>query len=189
MKNAIIVHGMPDKEEYYSPEFPACSNYHWLPWLQKQLIMTDIKADTPEMPHTYAPVYEIWKREFERFDVTPETILVGHSCGGGFLVRWLSEQKDVKVGKVVLVAPWLDVERELETGFFDFTIDPHLVSRTDGVVIFNSDNDSDYIQKSVSKIRTEIPQAKYVEFHNYGHFCIGDMKSEAFPELLEEITQ
>jgi predicted alpha/beta hydrolase family esterase len=189
MKNAIIVHGMPDKEEYYSAEFPSASNSHWLSWLQKQLITKDIKADAPEMPHAYAPDYSMWKREFERFDITPETILVGHSCGGGFLVRWLSEHKEVKVGKVVLVAPWLDVERELETGFFDFAIDPHVASRTDGVVIFNSDNDNDYIQESVQFLRNSIESIVYREFHHYGHFCLGDMQSEAFPELLEEVLK
>ena len=79
MKNAIIIHGAPDKEEYYSDKYPSASNFQWLPWLQKQLIMRDIKADTPEMPHAYSPQYDVWKREFERFDITSETILVGHS--------------------------------------------------------------------------------------------------------------
>ncbi|MFM2414912.1 MAG: hypothetical protein RI911_605, partial [Candidatus Parcubacteria bacterium] len=140
-----------------------------------------------EMMNAYLPDYEVWKCEFERFDITPETILVGHSCGGGFLVRWLSEHKDVKVGKVVLVAPWLDLEDELSNNFFKFEADSHLVSRTKGVTVFNSDNDDEYIQKSVLKIRTEILQVKYIEFHNYGHFCVGDIHSEAFPELLEEV--
>ncbi len=185
MKNAIIVHGMPDKEEYYSSDFPSASNSHWLPWLQKQLMMKGIKADTPEMSHAYAPVYEVWKREFERFDVTPETILVGHSCGGGFLVRWLSENKDTKVGKVVLVAPWLNTEKEREINFFDFEIDTELVARTDSTTIFNSDNDDEYIQKSVARLRETLVGIQYREFHNYGHFCLDDMATEAFPELLE----
>ncbi len=189
MKSAIIIHGMPDKEEYYSAEFPACSNYHWLPWLQKQLIMKDIKTDTPEMPHAYLPVYEVWKKEFERFDITPETVLVGHSCGGGFLVRWLSEHTEVTVGKVVLVAPYLDPENYIGNGFFDFEIDPQLASRTQGLILFHSTNDEDYIQKSVAKISVEIQNLKYVEFQNYGHFCVGDMKSEAFTDLLEEIMK
>lgn len=108
MKNAIILHGKPDKEEYYSETAPSPSNAHWLPWLQKQLIIRDIKADTPEVPYPYELDYATWAREFERFDVTPETVLVGHSCGGGFIVRWLCEHADVHVGKVVLVAPWTD---------------------------------------------------------------------------------
>lgn len=143
MKNAIIVHGGPGKEEYYSDTYPSSSNFGWIPWLQKQLIIQDIKTDTPEMPHAYRPVYEVWKTEFERFDVTPETILVGHSWGGGFLVRWLSENSDVHVGKVALVAPSIDTSKKLDTGFFEFTIDPDLAKRAQEVILFTSDNDSE----------------------------------------------
>ena len=100
MKNAIIIHGKPGKEEYYSDKYPSASNFQWLPWLQKQLLIQDIFAVTPEMPRAYEPVYEAWKKEFERHEVTSETVLVGHSCGGGFLIRWLSEHPDVKTGKV-----------------------------------------------------------------------------------------
>ncbi|MCA9361326.1 alpha/beta hydrolase [Candidatus Kaiserbacteria bacterium] len=189
MKNAIIIHGTCDKEEYYSPEYPSASNFHWLPWLVKQLLIKDIHAVTPEMPHGYMPDYTVWKREFERFDITNETILVGHSCGGGFLVRWLSENKDKKVGKVVLVAPWLDPNKTKgeDNDFFDFIMDPELVSRTQGVTVFNSDDDMEAVHKSVKQIMDTIPNIKLVGFEGKGHFCLSDLGTEAFPELLEEI--
>ena len=107
MKNAIILHGKPDREEYYDPKAPSMSNAHWIPWLQGQLLKQDIWAITPEVPNAYNPDWKLWCKEVERFDITPETVLVGHSCGAGFWLRWLSEHKDVKVGKVVLVAPSL----------------------------------------------------------------------------------
>lgn len=187
MKNAIVIHGMPGKDEYYSDQYPSPSNFQWLPWLQKQLIIHDIKADTPEMPHAYNPQYDIWKKEFERFDITPETILVGHSCGGGFLVRYLSEHKELHVGKVVLVAPWLDPEKELETGFFEFIIDPELVSRTSGVTICSSDNDSSDIETSIAKITESVKEVKVVMFPGYGHFVGEALRTQGFPELLELI--
>jgi hypothetical protein len=189
MKNAIIIHGMPGKEEYYSDQYPSSSNFQWLPWLQKQLLMRDIFAVTPEMPQAYAPVYELWKTEFERFDITPETILVGHSCGGGFLVRWLSEHADVKVGKVVLVAPWLDSKNELQNGFFDFEIDSTLVSRTKSITIFNSTNDFDSIHESVKRIMSMVKDVHYVEFKDKGHFIGEPFITNGFPELLEEILK
>lgn len=189
MKNAIILHGACNKEEYYSPEYPSASNFHWLPWLQKQLLIKDIAAATPEMPHGYIPDYKVWKREFERFDITPETILVGHSCGGGFLVRWLSENKDKQVGKVVLVAPWIDPNKTIgeDNDFFEFEMDIELVSRTKGVTIFNSDTDMKAVHTSVKQIMDTIQNIKLVEFKNKGHFCLSDLGGEAFPELLEEI--
>lgn len=190
MKNAILVPGRPDKEEYYNPRYPTNSHGHWFPWLSKQLQVNDVFAVVLEIPEPYAPRYHVWKREFERFDVTPETVLVGHSCGGGFLIRWLSENKDREVGKVVLVAPWINPENNPlsdTADFFDFEIDPDLVSRTAGVTIFNSDNDQATIQQSVQIIREKVKGIDYREFHDKGHFCYEDLKTVEFPELVEEI--
>lgn len=188
MKNAIIVHGTCSKREYYSADFPSLSNSHWLPWLQKQLLMHDIAAVTPEMPHAYKPDYEVWRREVERYEITPETLLVGHSTGGGLWVRYLSEHPNLRVGRVVLVAPWLDPNNTKKTTFFDFEIDPDLVQRTAGVTIFNSTNDHPGIHWSVEILRQTIPGITYREFDDYGHFCHGDMPDgDAFPELLAEL--
>lgn len=186
MKNAIILHGKPDpgQEEYYNPAFPAASNSHWLPWLQKQLIINDIAAQTPEIPNAWQPEYETWRKEFERYDITSETILVGHSCGAGFLVRWLSEHSDVQVGTVVLVAPSLGIDWDTN-GFFDFKIDPGLDARTQNLIMFVSDDDRDAIRQAAQKLRDTVSGVQYREFHGYGHFCLGDMKTTEFPELLE----
>lgn len=189
MQNAIIVHGMPGKDEYYSDKYPSSSNFHWLPWLQKQLIIRDIKADTPEIPHAYNPQYDIWKKEFERFEITPETILVGHSCGGGFLVCFLSQHPEIKVGRVILVAPWLDTQKELETGFFDFEIDGDLALRTSGITIFHSDNDDQSINESVEIIMNKVSGIELKILSGYGHFVSGKLKTEGFPELLAEILK
>ena len=151
--------------------------------------MRDIKADTPEMPHAYSPQYDVWKREFERFDITSETILVGHSCGGGFLVRWLSEHKDVKVGKVVLVAPWLDLARVDTTDFFDFVIDTDFATRTNGVTIFHSDNDTSDINESVAVLMQKVSKIELKSFPGYGHFVDASLGRDGFPELLEEVLK
>jgi predicted alpha/beta hydrolase family esterase len=187
MKNAVVLHGLPDEEEYYDPDFPAQSNAHWIGWLQKQLQRKDIFTQTPEMPLSFKPDYKVWKKEFERYDITPETLLVGHSCGGGFLIRWLSENKDTKVGKVILVAPWLNPDNLHDTGsFFDFEIDPSLVSRTTETVIFRSSNDFGDVLKSIDIMKDKIKDLTIREFQDHGHFCKRDLGTEAFPELLEE---
>jgi predicted alpha/beta hydrolase family esterase len=188
MKNAIIVHGKPNKETYYSPEFPSSSNFAWIPWLQKQLIINDIKADTPEMPHAYAPDYAVWKCELERFDISHETVLVGHSIAGGFLLRWLSENKKVTVHRVILVAPSLDPLRQSETGFCDFAIDPTLTERTQ-LVVFTSDNDSDKAALSLKMITDVLPHAEILLFPGYGHFIPEHMPTSQFPELVEEVLK
>jgi len=188
MKNAIILHGKPTEGEYYDPANPSESNSHWLPWLQKQLLMKDIAAATPEVPLAFDPQWELWCKEVERFELTPETLLVGHSCGGGFWVRYLSEHPDLRVGKVVLVAPWLDPDMDETGDFFKFTIDRQLVERTDGVVIFNAANDMGNVHKSVARLREEIDGLEYREFSKHGHFVYEIMGTEEFPELLTELV-
>lgn len=162
------------------------SNAHWIPWLQGQLLKKDIWAATPEVPNAFEPQYELWCKEVERFDITSETIIVGHSCGAGFWLRWLSEHKDIKVGKVVLVAPSLGYGWDGEYFFEGFDLDPELVLRTKGFTIFNSDNDREGIQQAVKEVRAKISGISYREFKNYGHFTFGSMQTEKFPELLQE---
>ncbi len=186
-KSALIIHGAPNADECFDPGVPSPSNHHWLPWLQKQLIVRGYEAHTPEIPYPYEPHYPTWKREFERYSLNHETILVGHSCGGGFLVRWLSENPSVVVGKVLLVAPWIDIERSRTTDFFDFHIDPAIATRTKGLMLFNSSNDGPNIHTSVERILAIVHHIQYREFQNYGHFCVEDMKRIEFPELLEFI--
>jgi uncharacterized protein len=190
MKNAIILHGGPSKEEYYDPEAPSMSNAHWIPWLQGQLLKNEIPAATPEVTHSFDRVWEDWNHEIKRYDITPETILVGHSTGAGFWIKYLSIHKDIVVGKVVLVAPWLDPDGEHTKDFFDdFDIDPDVVARTGGIIVFYSDDDEKGVMKTVEIIRTKINNVQFREFHNYGHFCIDDMKTTKFPELLHTILE
>lgn len=186
MKNAIIIHGICDKAEYFSDEYPSLSNSHWLPWLQKQLLIRGILTQTPEMPKPYQSEYDQWKTQFEEYEINDETILIGHSCGGGFLLRWLSENK-IKVNKLILVAPWLDPERKETTSFFDFTIDKDVVNRVGEIHLFISKDDDKDILDSAEIIRENIPNILYHEFSNCGHFTLDDMKTDKFPELLATV--
>jgi len=191
LKNAILVPGRPDQSEYYDPTQPTNSDNHWFPWLSKQLQVNDVFAVVIEPPFPWQPRYELWKKEFERFDISPDTVLVGHSYGAGFLVRWLSENKNQSVGRVVLVAPWLNPENNSEfdsSDFFEFEIDPELAERTNGLVIFNSDDDVESIQRSVRIIVDSVENTKLKKFTGYGHFCLSDLGTVEFPELLAEIV-
>ena len=188
MKNAIILHGLNDENEYYDPKLPASSNQHWLPWIQRQLILKNFKADTPEVPFTFKFEWDTWVNEVERFEINQNTTLVGHSMGGGFWVRYLSEHPEISVDKVVLVAPWLNLKHELSnSSFFDFELEPGIVEHANKFVIIGSDNDHSDVQASVNYLKEKLPNITYKEFHNYGHFCYVDMKTDAFPELLKVV--
>jgi hypothetical protein len=86
-------------------------------------------------------------------------------------LRWLSEHKDIRTGKLVLVAPAIPYtpRPDEDTGFFDCEVDPDVAARTVGVSILYSVHD-----------------LKYRQFHQ-GHFTYGAMKTDRFPELLEEL--
>jgi predicted alpha/beta hydrolase family esterase len=189
MKNAIILHGCPEKTHYYQSDLPSESNAHWLPWLQKELMIRDISAATPEIPLSFEPQWKLWVREFERYDLTPETILVGHSAGGGFLMKYLSIHPELRVGKVVLVAPWLDTDKTIEEkDFFDFEYDPYLVKRTGGLVVFRAVDDEESVQRSIREIIDNVPGARMREFPaGYGHFTYDNLGGAAFPELRDEV--
>ena len=186
MKNAIIIHGSPSKEEYGDGENPI-SQKHWIPWVKKELTVHGISVETPDMPIPYNPMYESWREVFEGLPINKETILVGHSSGGGFLLRWLSENK-AKVGAVVLVAPWIDPDKTLDTGFFDFEIDSELVVRTNGVTVFVSEDDDREVLDSVQTIIERIPNIEVKKFSDQGHFTEKDMGTVEFPELIDVLV-
>lgn len=186
MKKALLLHGIPEKTEYFDSNHDSPSNAHWLPWLQKELLMRDYLAQTPEFPEPYLPQYKKWVTVFQQFDIDADTLLVGHSCGAGFLLRYLSENK-IHIDTLVLVAPWIDPTHELDTGFFDFEIDSQISERVRRVILFSSLTDDEVVLESVEIIRKKISQIQVSVFPDAGHFCFEDMGTRAFPELLESI--
>lgn len=188
MKNAIILHGTCSEQEYLDTQSPPLSSNHWIPWLQKQLLIFGIHARTPQMPEAHKPDYLRWKTEFEMNIDNDVQILVGHSCGGGFLTRWLSENTR-SFEMVVLVAPWLDPDREKTIDFFDFEIDKNLPSRIKNFSLFISKDDDKDILESVEIIKSTLPSIKLYEFEDKGHFTIEESKRNDFPELLEVILR
>lgn len=186
MKNAIIVHGWASLGEFNNKDFPTPSNAHWIPWLSKELMIKDIHTVAVEMPKADLPVYNDWKKEFERFDVTTETVLVGHSCGAGFLVRWLSENPNINLNKLMLVGPSLGLSWD-DRSFFDFEIDPKISERVEKIVIIVADNDKQAILDATEIYAKKLSTAKVLRMKQGGHFTYKDMGKHESPELLEEL--
>jgi predicted alpha/beta hydrolase family esterase len=183
MKTAIILHGKPSKKGYYNPDREAQSNSHWLPWVQHELLLVDCLAQAPELPEPYNPNYDNWKKVIERFDINEDTILIGHSRGAAFPVRYLSENK-IKTNKVALIAPSIDIkDKQVENGFFDFEIDSEIPSRTKGVKVFYSTDDRGSVEETAELLRGKLKGAEFMEFSDKGHFTLGDMGTVEFSEL------
>ncbi len=184
MKNCIIVHGCPSDIEKSMNQETRTYDKHWIPWIKEKLISKEIKVEVPLMPEPWKAVYFKWKEEFNKLDVNKKTILVGHSCGCAFLVRWLGETKE-RIDKLILVAPWKIAESGgAEEGFYDYDIDVTIKERVNKVVIFTSDDEKDDGKKS-AKIFGEALEGEIIELKQHGHYTQGGMGTIEFPELLE----
>lgn len=188
-ENIIIIHGCPsDKKRAMDPETRTYDK-HWIPWIRNELERKGIKVETPLMPAPWAPDYEKFKAEFEKCEVTENTILVGHSCGCAFLVRWLGETKK-KVLKLILVAPWKipDEDDEFRKSFYTYPIDETIKSRVGEIIMFTADDEGADGKESL-KIFHEALGGEVIELKNHGHYTMGDMGTSEFPELLETIIK
>lgn len=188
MSNAILLHGKPSKEKFEDPGQPKPHEANWLPWLRAELVGREVSTGIPRFPRPYDPRYPEWLAEFEKFHVDDETILVGHSAGAGFIVRWLTEHPEVAVAQAHLVAYYHDFPNKY-VNFSKHNIDADLGSRVGKLVIYNSIDDTFNIQKSVNFLKNRLNRPfEYREFRNYGHFMLdNNMLSVEFPELLDEI--
>jgi hypothetical protein len=187
LMNCIIIHGCPsDKEKALNPETRTYDK-HWIPWTKRTLEEQGIKTETPMMPEPWAPDYEKFKQEFEKYEVNEDSVLIGHSCGTTFLVRWLADSKQ-KISKLILVSPWFVANGDDEPfkDYYVFEIDRSIKNNIDETIIFTSDNDYKDSRDSVVIINEAIG-GKVIELPGRGHFMEGDMGTEEFPELIEEV--
>ncbi|MBI2628992.1 alpha/beta hydrolase [Candidatus Pacearchaeota archaeon] len=185
--NCIIIHGCPSDAEKAMNSQTRTYDKHWIPWTKKQLIFKGIKVETPLMPEPWNPQYELFKKEFEKYRVDENSVLIGHSCGCAFLIKWLGETKK-KIDKLILVAPWKipDKNDELRKKFYIYPIDKTIKDRVNKIVMFTSDDEEEDGKKSLIIYNKDL-DGKVIELKGHGHYTLSDMKTENFPELIEEV--
>lgn len=141
----------------------------------------------PEMPSKWNAKYPEWKIWFEKIIpfLNDGVVLVGHSLGGTFLAKYLSESKFPKriLATFLVAAPFDDQGADFSLA--DFSLPESLSPfEVQGGVIFlyHSANDPVVPFVDLAKYRKAIPSAKARIFTDRGHF-----DQEDLPELIEDI--
>jgi len=185
----VIVHGSNpiDREKIERGE-PPQNLRHWIVWLKEKLEEKGYEVFNPLMPKNWDPNYKEWKEEFEKIPVDEETILIGHSAGGGFSVRWLGETKR-KIKKLILIAPAITRGKYVNPKeLLNFKINRDILKQINSLIIFTSDDEREEL-KEAAKIYGNELKVKPIELKKHGHFTFKGMGTKEFPELLEEVLR
>lgn len=178
----IIVHGCPQNAADLIPK-----NKHWTGWLERKLRENGLDAFAPDMPIPWEPDYRRWKRVLESYKITEKSLLIGHSCGGAFLVRWLLETEK-KIKKLILVAPAkTSAKEERRKDFYNFDLPENSTVLADEIVIFVS-NDSEPMLESFEIYKAAL-EPRVIKLENKKHFVPFQMGTNEFKELLEEVLK
>lgn len=143
----------------------------------------------PSMPNSDNAKYLEWKLWFERYLalVHDGVVLVGHSQGGYFLLKYLSEETlPVRPAALVLVAAPAEPDDFGGEDGGDFAFDqdklPSVAAQVDRVCIFHSRDDEVVPYRHAEVLAAALPGATLKTFEDRGHFL-----EATFPELIEEI--
>lgn len=142
---------------------------------------------SPTMPNKYNAKYKEWKIWFEKVFpyVEDNVVLVGHSLGGIFLSKYLSENIFPKkiLTTYLVAAPYDDKDSEYSlAGFLLSNNLSKLTDQSNKVFLYHSEDDPAVPFVDFKKYSEVLPNAKPVVFKDKNHFM-----QEEFPELIESI--
>lgn len=84
------------------------------------------------------------------------------------------------------MAPWKYPDDDFKKAFYIYEIDETIKDRVSEIVMFTSNDEDDEGKESV-KIFHETLGGEIIDLKNHGHYTLGDMGTEEFPELLKKI--
>ena len=199
MKQIVFIHGGEDfrsYDEYIShlkSELVEIEYFlpkkRWRIALAEQLGKEGYQVFTPEMPNNQNAHYKEWKIWFEKMIpfLNDDVILVGHSLGGIFLPKYLSENIfPKKIKSVILVSPPYDDE-SLEPPLADFRLEKPLgqfAQQCSNIYVVHGDQDPIVPYSHAEKYIKELPGAKLITIKGGDHFT-----QPEFPELVELIKK
>lgn len=195
MKNSLLViHGGTTFDSYdeYMTYLKSCTltlekinAKGWKEFLYLKL--PEFEVVYPKMPNAKNSRYEEWKIWFEKTFplLSDEVVLVGHSLGGIFLAKYLTENTFPKrVLSLHLVSAPYDSE-VIKDSLADFALSKTvegLSKVSEKIFFYQSKDDKEVAFADVEKYIRDVPTATLRAFEGRGHFT-----QEEFPELIEDI--
>ncbi len=181
-ENIFIFHGTAG-----SPEG------NWFPWLKEKLNEKDCNVIVPRFPTPEGQSLESWMEILNQYKelINKDTIFVGHSLGGMFLLKVLEQLKDPVhaaffVSAPVGVRPIKYYDSDYAFTHFQFNW-PSIINKSKNFTVYHSDNDpyvslgnGEGLAKELGVSLTFIPNAGHINAES------GWTK---FEKLLEDIEK
>jgi predicted alpha/beta hydrolase family esterase len=196
-KQVIFIHGGEAFSDYSAfIEYLKSDNIdpyekpskRWHQRLQEDL-GDEYEVFLPHMPNSQNAKYLEWKIWFEKYIpfLHDDVILIGHSQGGYFLVKYLLENGfPIRIKGLYLVAAPFEPDDfgGEDGGDFNFNTAqvPALEDVSERIVLFHSKDDFVVPFDHALRYKNALPKAELFLLEDRIHFW-----QEAFPELIEDI--
>lgn len=142
----------------------------------------------PSMPNKTNAKYTEWSLWFGRITeiIEDDCILIGHSLGACFLVKYLSENVFPKKiqATILLAAPFDDETVEDLTDFKIHDIPATFMEQAGRVIFFAGEDDPVVPFSELNKYKKLLPEAEYIITSAPDHFV-----REAFPDIVAKIKE
>lgn len=143
----------------------------------------------PSMPNKKNARYKEWKIWFDKIIplLDKRIVIVGHSMGGIFLAKYLSENivPRLIVATILVAAPYDNSTGNESLG--DFKLPQSLIKfakQSKKIYLIQSEDDPSVPFDNLEKYKKGLPDAKTVIFKDRGHF-----RQETFPEIVKLIKE
>jgi len=167
---------------------------NWFAWLKQKLEARGVSCEVPTFPTPQGQSLQTWLATFKEKgkSIHSQTILIGHSLGAAFMLRWL-EQQAVRIKAAILVGAFsgeVGVTKfdSLNHDFFSKPFDyPLLRERCEHFFCYQGSNDP-YVLKEQWESIAEPLQARKIRVSMGGHFNEAAGYRQ-FPLLLNHLNQ
>ncbi len=193
-QQVFIIHGgnvsnnYQEYLKYLKAKKVTLDDFHRKDWKSSlgEKLGRNFEVHNPVMPNKQNAKYLEWKIYFEKIIplMKAPIILVGHSLGGIFLTKYLSEKKFPKkiLATFLIAAPFTNPTKN---PLADFNLGPkpdRLAQQGGSVYFYQSKDDKVVPYSNVVSYQKVLPGATYRIYQNRGHFNVATL-----PELVRDI--